>query len=260
MNTSPKPLSLHQIPGVPEIRPGDDLAGIILDRCRQADLDVADGDIFVIAQKIVSKSEGRMVRLDTVTPSARARELAGTCNKDPRLVELVLAESATVVRCRPGVIIVTDRRGFVMANAGIDQSNVGGDDETALLLPVAPDESARHIRERLMAATGRTLGVVINDSFGRAWRMGTVGTAIGVAGLPGLIDLRGRSDRHGRTLQSSELGVADEVAAAASLMMGQAGEGFPIVRVRGFPYPLRDGSAAELLRPAKMDLFREPDL
>jgi coenzyme F420-0:L-glutamate ligase / coenzyme F420-1:gamma-L-glutamate ligase len=250
-------LVLTALDGLPTVRPGADLAGLILDGLARSNVVLRDGDILVLAQKIVSKAEGRVVRLREVEPSARARELAAKTHKDPRVVELILRESTEVVRARPGVIIVAHRLGFVMANAGIDASNVEGDgEESVLLLPENPDASAVRLRDRLRAATGVDLGLIINDSFGRAWRLGTVGTAIGVAGLPGLLDLRGRPDRTGRALQVTELGVADEVAAAASLIMGQAAESRPVVHIRGFPYARRDGSAAELVRPKDQDLFR----
>jgi coenzyme F420-0:L-glutamate ligase/coenzyme F420-1:gamma-L-glutamate ligase len=218
------------------------------------------GDILVLAQKIISKAEGRQVYLPDVTPSAAAYELAARSDKDPRLAELILQESRRIVRFRSGTVIVEHRLGFVCANAGIDHSNVagqGGDPEDwVLLLPADPDASACRIRLSLEAATGCQLGVLIIDSHGRAWRLGTVGTAIGLSGLPGLANLRGRPDLFGYALRITEVGVADELASAASLVMGQAGEGTPAVHVRGFPYPLCDGSLAELLRPAESDLFR----
>jgi coenzyme F420-0:L-glutamate ligase/coenzyme F420-1:gamma-L-glutamate ligase len=218
--------------------------------------ELRDGDVLVVAQKIVSKAEGRQVDLGTVAPSARACELAATADKDPRLVELILRESQAVLRCQPGTIIVRHRLGLVMANAGIDASNVDGGAEAVLLLPSDPDASAARLRDKLQAAAGVRLGVVINDSFGRAWRLGTVGTAIGAAGVPALLDLRGRPDRGGRALRVTEVGAADELAAAASLIMGQAAEGQPVVHVRGFPYGLGESRAADLLRPEHLDLFR----
>jgi len=251
-------LVLTALEGVPTVRPGDDLAEIILAGAARTGLALADGDILVLAQKIVSKAEGRFARLAEVTPSTEARALAARAEKDPRVVELILRESTSVVRARPGVIIVAHRLGFVMANAGIDASNVEGasGEETVLLLPENPDASAARLRERLRARANVDLGIVVNDSFGRAWRLGTIGTAIGVAGLPGLLDLRGTPDRTGRRLEVTDVGTADEVAAAASLLMGQAAEGRPIIHLRGFPYVRRDGSAAELVRPVAQDLFR----
>jgi len=251
-------LSLRALAGVPKVRQGDDLAAIILAALSASAAALAPGDVVVLAQKIVSKSEGRMVDLRTVEPSRRAIELAAASDKDPRVVELVLSESSEVLRVRPGVIIVAHRLGFVLANAGIDQSNVGddGDAERVLLLPRDPDGSCAAIREALRTRTGVDVAVMIIDSFGRAWRNGTIGTAIGVSGLPGLLDLRTRPDLFGRPLQTSELGLADEVAAAASLVMGQADEGRPIVLARGVPYARREGTARELIRPKEIDLFR----
>lgn len=255
---TPAALTLTALPGIPTVVPGTDLALVILEAAERAGLALARGDILILAQKIVSKAEGRRVRLADVSPSPRAQDLARTVEKDPRLVELVLREAQEVLRAKPGVLIVVHRLGFVLANAGIDASNVDGgeDEESVLLLPEDPDASAERLRRGLCAAAGVELGVVINDSFGRPWRLGTVGTAIGVAGLPGLIDLRGRPDRNGRALRVSELGAADELAAAASLLMGQGEEGRPIIHARGFPYPLRAGRASELLRPPQLDLFR----
>lgn len=255
---SPATLSLTALPGIPGIAAGDDLTRITLDAAARGRVALADGDILILAQKIVSKAEGRRVRLAEISPSARARDLARTVEKDPRLVELILQESHEVLRARPGVLIVVHRLGFVLANAGIDASNVAddGSDDSVLLLPADPDASAERLRRSLGAATGAALGVVINDSFGRAWRLGTIGTAIGLAGLPGLVDLRGRPDRNGRALRVSELGAADELASAASLLMGQGDEGRPVIHARGFPYALRPGRASELLRPAQLDLFR----
>lgn len=248
-------LEIFALEGVPLVEPGDDLAGLILASLADCGRHLQDHDIVVIAQKVVSKAEGRGVDLAAVTPSPRAVEIAAQAHKDPRIVELILAESSEVLRVRPGVIIVEHRLGLVLANAGIDHSNVDGD-EHVLLLPVDPDGSAQQLRAALKAKTGADVAVVIIDSLGRAWRMGTIGTAIGVAGLPGLLDLRGRPDREGRLLETSELGLADELAAAASLVMGQADEGTPIVLARGVPYARREGSAAELVRPKDRDLFR----
>jgi coenzyme F420-0:L-glutamate ligase/coenzyme F420-1:gamma-L-glutamate ligase len=249
-------LTLHALSGVPMVQQGDDLSEIILLALDRAGLRLDDGDIVAIAQKIVSKSEGRLIDLATVEPSQRAEELAVEADKDPRLMELILTESQDVLRIRKGAIIVRHNLGLVLANAGIDQSNVDHDGRTlALLLPVDPDASAQRIREKLRARSGADVAVVIIDSLGRAWRTGTMGTAIGIAGMPGMIDLRGLPDLHGRKLETSELGFADEVAAAASLMMGQADEGRPVVLVRGVGYERREGSAAELIRPKQMDLF-----
>jgi len=256
MIDQPTTLTLLALGGVPMIEQGADLARIVLDAIAGAGQSLADGDIVVLAQKIVSKAEGRLIDLATVEASRQAADIARQVDKDPRLVELILGEAKEVMRVRPGVLIVRHRLGLVLANAGIDQSNIDHDGRTlALMLPVDPDASAQAIRRDLVARTGADVAVLIIDSLGRAWRTGTTGTAIGVAGMPGLVDLRGREDLHGRRLETSELGLADEVAAAASLVMGQADEGRPIVLVRGVGYDRRDGSAAELIRPRHMDLF-----
>lgn len=253
-------LTLTPLPGLPLIYPGDNLPEILLQALERAGISLQDGDILVLAQKIVSKAEGRLVNLATVTPTERALALAVETEKDPRLLELILRESATVLRTRPGSIIVEHRLGFVCANAGIDHSNVAGegsqDEEWVLLLPEDPDATAAEIRTHLEKASSARLGVLIIDSHGRAWRLGTVGVAIGLSGLPGVVDLRGRVDLFGYTLRITQVSAADELAAAASLLMGQAAEGTPVVHVRGFPYPLREGSLREILRPKDQDLFR----
>jgi coenzyme F420-0:L-glutamate ligase/coenzyme F420-1:gamma-L-glutamate ligase len=247
-------LWLRPLRDIPLIEPGDDLAEIILASIEKADWDLQNGDVLVMAQKIVSKAENRTVDLATVIPSSRAIELATEVRKDARLVELILSESENVVRRGPGVLIVEHKLGFVMANAGIDRSNVNGEDH-ALLLPVDPDRSATVIRRAIAARVEIDVGVLIIDSFGRAWRNGTIGTAIGASGVPTLLDLRGRADLFGRPLETTEVGWADELAAAASLMMGQAGEGRPVILVRGL-VETGEGSAADLLRPKQKDLFR----
>jgi coenzyme F420-0:L-glutamate ligase/coenzyme F420-1:gamma-L-glutamate ligase len=253
-------LTLTPLKGLPLVCPGDDLAQMILTALDRAEVALADGDIVVLAQKIVSKSEGRLIPLGSVTPSARALDIALQAEKDPRLVELILQESRVVLRVRPGTIVVEHRLGFVCASAGIDHSNVRGEgalpEDWVLLLPLDPDASAAAIRRRLEAASGARLGVLIIDSHGRAWRLGVVGAAIGLSGLPGLVDLRGQPDLFGYALRITLVGAADELAAAASLVMGQAAEGTPAVHVRGFPYPLREGSLRELLRPREQDMFR----
>jgi coenzyme F420-0:L-glutamate ligase / coenzyme F420-1:gamma-L-glutamate ligase len=248
---------LTALAGIPTIQPGDDLAALIVDALGREGLAAENGDVLVLAQKIVSKAEGRRVRLDVVEPSVRAVELATITNKDPRVVELILQESAEVLRYQPGLIIVEHRSGLVMANAGIDASNVDGrDGDFVLLLPEDADRSAAKLRKALQDLTRCDVGVVINDSFGRAWRNGTVGTAIGLDGPPGVWDMRGLPDRNGRILMATEVGVADELAAAASLLMGQGSEGLPVVHVRGFPLPLRSSSLKELIRDRSIDLFR----
>jgi coenzyme F420-0:L-glutamate ligase/coenzyme F420-1:gamma-L-glutamate ligase len=250
-------LTLTPLPDIPTIQPGDDLVAFIVQALERAGIMLLNGDVLVLAQKIVSKAEGRLVDLRQVEPSGEARELALRTSKDPRLVELVLRESKCVLRSRPGAIIVEHRLGFVCANAGIDHSNVRGDDENwVLLLPHDPDASAHQLRMRLEAIYGVRLGVLIIDSHGRAWRLGTVGTTIGISGLPGVVDLRGQPDLFDYHLQITEVGAADELAAAASLVMGQAAEGTPVVHARGFPYALRDSSIQEILRPKEQDLFR----
>jgi coenzyme F420-0:L-glutamate ligase/coenzyme F420-1:gamma-L-glutamate ligase len=265
-------LTLTPLAQIPLIRHGDDLADILLTALRTSHIELRDDDILVLASKIVSKSEGRMVDLAAVAPSERAHELARQSEKDPRVVELVLQESNEILRVRPGTIIVEHRLGFVCANAGIDHSNVGTRDDVSsrpaqaakvaaasefvLLLPMDPDSSSRAIREKIKSQTGKRIGVMIIDSHGRAWRNGTVGVCIGLSGIPALVDLRGQPDLFGYTLRITQVGAADELAAAASLVMGQAAEGTPAVHARGFPYPLREGSLEELLRPKEQDMFR----
>ena len=249
-------LSIAALAGIPLVRVGDNVADLIVQGLAASGLTLARGDVIVIAQKIVSKAEGRQVDLRSVAPSARAGQLAAEVDKDPRLVELILRESSEVVRHRKGVLVVAHRCGAVLANAGIDASNVTGDDHHVLLLPVDCNRTCRDIRARLAARTGVEVGVVIIDSLGRAWRNGTVGVALGAAGLPALLDLRGRPDLFNRTLRSTQVGLADEIAAAASLLMGQADEGTPVVLLRGLDLPAADGSADDLIRARELDLFR----
>jgi coenzyme F420-0:L-glutamate ligase/coenzyme F420-1:gamma-L-glutamate ligase len=251
-------LTLTPLQNIPLIRQGNNLADILVKSLADSNLELQDNDILVLAQKIVSKSEGRMVNLATVTPSAHAMELAQKAEKDPRVMELILQESSEVLRARVGTIIVEHKLGFVCANAGIDHSNVASSEghEYVLLLPQDPDQSARSLREQIQQISGKTIGVMIIDSHGRAWRNGTVGICIGLSGLPALIDERGWQDLFGYTLKITVVGVADELAAAASLVMGQAAEGTPAVHVRGFPYPLGEGSLKELIRPKEQDMFR----
>lgn len=251
-------LELLAIEGLPIVKPGDDLARLAIDGLERSRLQVLPHDVLVVAQKVVSKAEGRMVALADVTPSARALEVAREVDKDPRLVELILSETKRIVRSGPGVLIVEHRLGFVMANAGVDQSNVSAQDgvERALLLPRNPDASAEALRGALAARLDSRLGVIINDSFGRAWRLGTVGVALGVAGLPALKDLRGRPDLLGRPLRVSISAFADEIAAAASLLMGQGDEGRPMVVVRGIDWQEPPSGVGTLLRPPGEDLFR----
>jgi coenzyme F420-0:L-glutamate ligase / coenzyme F420-1:gamma-L-glutamate ligase len=237
------------------VRAGDDLPALILSGLDRAGQVLCDRDVVVIAQKIVSKAEGRMVDLGNVVPSDRAIALAQEVGKDPRIVEVVLSESTKVVRSRANLMIMQHRLGFVMANAGVDQSNVAeADGHRALLLPLDPDGSARAIR----AALGEraNVGVIISDSFGRPWRRGTAGVAIGSAGIPSVIDLRGQPDLFGRKLEVSIVGFADEIAAAASLLQGQAAEAQPVVVVRGLTWTAPDTSVAEVIRPPEEDLFQ----
>ena len=252
-------LSLSALPEFPEVQAGDDLAVLVMERLGSAGWTLRDGDVLVVAQKVVSKAEGRRVNLAEIVPSARATAFAERVAKDARLVELILSESRRVVRAARDVLIVEHRLGFIMANAGIDQSNVAArkeGEDWALLLPENPDASAEQLRRSIAAQSGRAVGIIINDSFGRPWRVGTVGVAIGVAGWPATLDLRGQPDRFGRTLRVTVVGHADEIAAAASLLMGQSSEGRPVVLVRGLvpAAPPADGKA--LLRPAAEDLFR----
>jgi len=253
-------LTLTPLYGVPDINQGDDLVQVILDALKIKEIELMNNDIIVIAQKIVSKSEGRFRYLKDISPSREAKRLAKITEKDPRLIELILQESKDVLRTRKGVIIVEHKLGFVCANAGIDHSNVkglyGDDEDWVLLLPQNPDQSADAIRSGIKRLLGVEIGVLIIDSHGRAWRLGTVGVAIGVSGLPALVDMRGVQDLYGFRLRATDVGVADELAAAASLMMGQAAEGTPIIHVRGFPYNLRESQLNELIRPKELDLFR----
>ena len=256
---NPRPvaeISIAALSGIPHVRPGDDIADIVIQGLASSGLSLRRGDIIVIAQKIVSKAEGRIVDLREVAPSPRASELAAAVDKDPRLVELILRESTEVVRHRKGVLVVAHRNGTVLANAGIDASNVAGDDHHVLLLPEDCDRSCRDIRAQLAARTGVQPGVIVIDSLGRAWRNGTVGTALGAAGLPPLLDLRGQPDLFGRELRTTQVGIADEIAAAASMLMGQADEGTPVVVLRGLQLPDGNGPASDLHRARGLDLFR----
>jgi coenzyme F420-0:L-glutamate ligase/coenzyme F420-1:gamma-L-glutamate ligase len=252
------PLTLTGLSGLPEVVPGDDLAGMIAGALRKLGLVALAADVLVVAQKIVSKAEGRLVDLAGVLPGARARELAAITGKDARLVELILSESAEVLRARPDVLIVRHRLGFVMANAGIDRSNLAGGagPEQVLLLPKDPDASAAALRAALAARLGVAPGVIISDSFGRPWRRGVVNVALGAAGIAALVNRRGEPDRGGRRLEVTEVASADALAAAAGLVMGEAAEGIPAVLIRGFGTPAPACDARSLLRPLEEDLFR----
>jgi len=255
-----QPLVFTPVPNIPLINPGDDLPAILLEKITAAGIELANGDIIVLAQKIVSKAENRLMNLQDVTPSPGALELGTAAEKDPRLVELMLQESRSVLRYRPGTIIVEHKAGFVCANAGIDHSNVegpyGNPEDWVLLLPENADESAARIRSVIQEQTGKQIGMMIIDSHGRAWRVGTVGVSIGFSGIPGLVDLRGQPDIFGYHLRATQVAAADELAGSASLVMGQADERIPVVHVRGFPFPLLEGHFNELLRPPDLDLFR----
>src|SRR6266571_3546750 len=247
-------LTITGLTGVPLVKPGDDLAAIALAAYAATGLAPADGDVLVVAQKIVSKSEDRIVDVSAVEPSERAIALAAEVEKDPRLVEVILSESRRIVRHRPNLVIAEHRRGWVMANAGIDHSNVAPSDgsERVLLLPLDPDASALALQRRLEEMCGKRLAIVVSDSFGRPFRRGTVGIALGAAGLPALIDWRGHPDLFGRKLEVTETGFADEIAAAASLVQGQADEATPIVVVRGLRWSAPDAPARA--RPLPMIL------
>lgn len=246
-------LQLFPVAGLPVIQPGDDLAALLA--AALMPLHPQRGDVLVVTSKIVAKAEGRFVNLREVTPSARAIELAALTQKDPRLVEMILRESVEVSRVAPNVLVTRHRLGFVSANAAIDHSNVSADPDVVLLMPADPDTSARYIRDRLRAAFGFALPIVICDSHGRPHRLGTVGVAVGVAGMPGVEDWRGREDLFGYKLQHTEIGLADMVASAATLVMGQAAEGVAAVLARGLRFSPREGSAAEIIRPAQLDLY-----
>jgi len=254
----PKRLVLSVVPDIPLIGSGDDLGAIVIAAMNKAGLSVNDGDVIVVAQKVVSKAQGRFVDLTKVVPSPRALELADRVNKDARLVEVILSESVRVVREHPNVLIVEHREGFIVANAGVDRSNVTAspDREVVLLLPTEPDSAAQALRARLEEHFRKSLGVIVSDSFGRPWRQGTVGVALGAAGVAALHDLRGQPDLFGSVLEVSETAMADEIASAASLLMGQGNEGLPVVIVSGFNVSPSQVAASALIRPASQDLFR----
>jgi coenzyme F420-0:L-glutamate ligase/coenzyme F420-1:gamma-L-glutamate ligase len=249
-------LNLIALEGLPLIKAGDDLAHLIVQALAQAAVTLQDGDALVVTSKIISKAEGRIVSLGDVTPGEEAVHLAEATLKDPRIVELILRESQAISRSAPGVLITRNRLGFVSASSGIDQSNLDGGEDKVLLLPLDPDGSARAIRAAIVEATGAQVGVIVSDSHGRPFRLGNVGVAIGVAGMPALLDLRGRTDLFGRVLKMSIQGYADEVASAANLLSGEAAEGLPVVLVRGLKFPAQDGRASDYNRPLETDLYR----
>lgn len=254
-------LNFAALDHIPLIEAGDDLVDVIVTGLERNAVRLVDGDILVLAQKIVSKAEGRIVDLSTVTPGDEAKEVAKAADKDPRLVEVILGESRSIIRQAPGVLITEHMRGWIMANAGIDASNVcGGTEDHVLLLPARPNRSCDELRTRLLERLGAKVGILINDSFGRPWRLGTCGVALGTAGIPSLWDRRGDKDMFGREMQVSQQAIADELASAASLLQGQGAEGKPIVLVRGFDTMLAASApevrATALIRPESEDLFR----
>jgi coenzyme F420-0:L-glutamate ligase / coenzyme F420-1:gamma-L-glutamate ligase len=241
-------IELHAVTGLPEVTPGDDLAALIGER-----FDLSDGDILVVAQKVVSKSEGRLRDMREITPSGQAQEIARRNGSDPRQVQAVLDESVRLVRTER-VIIAETRHGFICANAGVDHSNVPGG-EILCLLPVDPDASAAGLRERLQELTGRTVAVIVSDTFGRAWRLGIQNVALGVAGMPAVVDYRGRDDDFGRAMVGTVVAIADELAGAAELAMGKT-DRVPVVVIRGYRAEGEPGSGRQLVRPAEEDMFR----
>ena len=250
-------INLIALPDIPDILPGDDLPAVILAALKQVNLCLQSGDVVVVTQKIVSKAEGCAIPLETVIPSPKALALAEVTDKDPRLVEVILRESRGVIRQRGGTLIMETRHGWICANAGVDRSNIGGNlGEVALPLPPDPDASAQRIREALQIATSADIAVLITDTHGRPWREGTVNVTIGSAGMMPLADLRGTPDRYGYILRATIVARADELAAAAGLLMGQAGEGIPVVLIRGAEYPRGDERSTQMQRPPERDLFR----
>lgn len=247
-------LEIIALDGLGEISRGASIGELICHACSRLGLSVLAGDILVIAHKIVSKAEGRVLRLDEVAPSARALELARALDKDPRMVEVILRESRNIIRMGGNTLIVETHHGFICANAGADLSNVGSG--MVALLPQDPDRSAARIRDDIRALAGVTVGIIISDSFGRPWRLGTTDVALGVSGLNPLKDYRGDTDRYGYELRASVAAIADEIASAAELVMGKK-DGIPAVLVRGFPIESEKGSAKDLLRPEAEDLFRK---
>lgn len=251
-------VSLTALTDFPMVQPGDDLAALLVAGLEKDGIAPRDQDVLVLAQKIVSKAEGRYVRLCDVTPTPRAVRLAAETGKDARMTELILRESNKVVKHRPGVLVVEHRLGFVMANAGIDQSNIDhpDGDERALLLPVDPDATCVRLKAELDVAFDANIAVIINDSFGRPWRNGVTGVALGAAGLPALLDVVGTPDLFGRRMRVTQIAVGDELAAAASLIMGQTDAGKPVIHIRGVKWSAPTRPAADLLRPRQQDMFR----
>lgn len=255
-------VSYTAVPGLPLISPGDDLGRLVYDALGAAGIALADDDVLVFAQKVVSKSEGRLVRLKDVTASPRAIEIAAVTGHDPRLDELIIRESTEILKMRRGLIVVAQRAGFICANAGIDRSNIepDGSEIVVSLLPVDSDASARLLRARLQELSGKRLAVLVIDTHGRAFRDGVIGTTIGLAGMEGLRDARGEEDLFGFQLQHTVIAPADEIAAGASMLMGQSGEGRPVVVVHGARYTPGEGSVRQLIRPRELDMFRPAPL
>jgi coenzyme F420-0:L-glutamate ligase/coenzyme F420-1:gamma-L-glutamate ligase len=249
-------LELFAVPGIPQIKAGDDLGTLIAECIDTAHLQLLDGDVVIVAQKIVSKAEGRTVCLNDVKPGAEAIELARAADKDPAMVQLILDESHSIVRHRPGVIIAEHKAGWILANAGIDRSNVTSDADQVLLLPERPNQSARQLRNEFRQRYGIQCGVIVADSVGRPWRMGTTGMALGSAGVEALANLRGQSDMFGRLLEVSEHAVADSIASAAELLLGEADEAIPVVILRGLNEGHSEQDATALLRSKHEDMFR----
>lgn len=244
------------LPGVPMVQAGDDISQLLLDALARSDLSLESGDVIVIASKIISKSEGRIVLLADVMPGDEACKVAEEVDKDPRIVELVLSESSAISRMRKGVLVTEHRLGFVSANSGLDASNVDESNEQVLLLPLNPDESASEIRESLKQRTNSEVAIVITDTHGRPFRLGNVGVAIGVSGMQALWDRRGEKDLFGREMVATILGYADLVASTAHLIMGEGAEGLPFVLIRGLEFPQGEGQAKDLNRPPEMDMYR----
>ncbi len=252
-------VELRAIPGIPPVQPGDDLGALILQALRKEGLSLQPGDILAVAQKVVSKAERQVVRLTDIEPSPRATEIGQSTGRDPRLVEVVLMESKEVLRATQRALVVEQRLGVVCANAGVDQSNVEGGEEWVTLLPKNPDASAEALRKKVLEETGVEAAILIIDTHGRAFRRGVVGVAIGAAGLNPLLDLRGEPDLFGRRLESTQVAQADEVASAASMVMGQGAEGIPVILIRGVRFKEGSEGARALFRPKDEDLFRGAD-
>ncbi len=247
-------ISIIPIPGVPQIHPGDDLTALLLKAIDEADIGVKDGDVLVICQKVVSKAEGAVIDLKTIEPSPFAQQTAALWEKDPRMVEVVLRESSRIVRMKNGVVITETKHGWVCANSGVDASNSYGDD-IVIVLPKDPDASARRMRDTIKAQRNATVAIIITDTFGRPWRDGLVEFTLGVAGIDPLLDLRGQSDLQGRELHHTVVAVADELAAAAGLLM-EKDAAMPAVLIRGYRYAPVESDSKKLIRPAEADLFR----